>query len=536
MYKIKSIKFKNHPILGNLYLDFCGLDGKAVDTVIIAGENGTGKSTVIDSLYQALCFKTANEIFLLVDKDGDEISFDYYFDKNTSMVKVKDNNNLDTYQNLGILQNKYKFHSIYSDVDINFKGSDVHHVKSTELDSVITNQRSDPNLPTSIKQLIVDIQSSDDADTAASVRKVGANSRSFDDIKIGTRISRFTKAFNRMFSDLSYSRVKNINNKKSIIFEKNGKQIEIDALSSGEKQIVYRGCFLLRDMNSMNGAFVFVDEPEISLHPSWQKKILDFYKGIFTNSERIQTSQLFVVTHSPFIIHNNERKNDKVIVLQRDEHGLISAIDKPEYYLCNSVAPIRDAFNVNDFSADTKKSVVYLEGRTDELYFKKAVEVLGYDVLPFEFQWVGHLKNNGQEEFTGASNLNYAVNFMRGRNPEKPQVFLYDCDTNKEESFCDNIIIMRMPKYESKWNMNKGVENALILDDINLEDFYVMKKIKNDYVPECMIPQFEKMGFCKYICGLDNIELQKKIFSNLSEVIDKISERVNKILSDTHSG
>lgn len=73
--------------------------------------------------------------------------------------------------------------------------------------------------------------------------------------------------------DLKYSRVENMDGHKAILFEKNGKLIQIDALSSGEKQIVYRGCFLLKDANAMNGAFVFIDEPEISLHPKWQMKV-----------------------------------------------------------------------------------------------------------------------------------------------------------------------------------------------------------------------------------------------------------------------
>ena len=44
MYKIRKIKFQDHPILKNLELDFCGKDGKALDTIIFAGENGTGKA------------------------------------------------------------------------------------------------------------------------------------------------------------------------------------------------------------------------------------------------------------------------------------------------------------------------------------------------------------------------------------------------------------------------------------------------------------------------------------------------------------
>lgn len=81
------------------------------------------------------------------------------------------------------------------------------------------------------------------------------------------RISRFTRAFDKMFDKLRYKRIINKNGKKVILFEKNGKEIPIEALSSGEKQIVYRGCFLLKDVDATKGAFVFIDEPEISLHP-----------------------------------------------------------------------------------------------------------------------------------------------------------------------------------------------------------------------------------------------------------------------------
>lgn len=45
--KLRSIKFIDHPIIGDLSLDFT-VHGKPVDTVIFAGENGTGKSTILN--------------------------------------------------------------------------------------------------------------------------------------------------------------------------------------------------------------------------------------------------------------------------------------------------------------------------------------------------------------------------------------------------------------------------------------------------------------------------------------------------------
>jgi len=55
--------------------------------------------------------------------------------------------------------------------------------------------------------------------------------------------------------------------------------MSISQLSSGEKQIVFRGSFLLKDKESSKGALILIDEPEISLHPNWQLKVLSFFKN-----------------------------------------------------------------------------------------------------------------------------------------------------------------------------------------------------------------------------------------------------------------
>ena len=48
--KILSIEFEKHPILGNLKLDFTDKNGNPVDTVLLAGENGCGKTTILEEL------------------------------------------------------------------------------------------------------------------------------------------------------------------------------------------------------------------------------------------------------------------------------------------------------------------------------------------------------------------------------------------------------------------------------------------------------------------------------------------------------
>ncbi len=49
---IRKRKLDNHPVLGNLELDFTSKTGKTVNTVIIAGENGSGKSALLNVIFQ----------------------------------------------------------------------------------------------------------------------------------------------------------------------------------------------------------------------------------------------------------------------------------------------------------------------------------------------------------------------------------------------------------------------------------------------------------------------------------------------------
>ncbi|OQW95038.1 MAG: hypothetical protein BWK79_03780, partial [Beggiatoa sp. IS2] len=70
------------------------------------------------------------------------------------------------------------------------------------------------------------------------------------------------------------------------IFESfNGTKVSINDLSSGEKQLYYRAT-LLDQLNFQNG-LILVDEPENSLHPTWQKDVLKLYQNASLNNQVI---------------------------------------------------------------------------------------------------------------------------------------------------------------------------------------------------------------------------------------------------------
>lgn len=55
---------------------------------------------------------------------------------------------------------------------------------------------------------------------------------------------------------------------------------------------------------------LFLDEIEVHLHPTWQYKILNMLKKLLPNA------QIFITTHSPFII--NSIDNAKIYILELD--------------------------------------------------------------------------------------------------------------------------------------------------------------------------------------------------------------------------
>ena len=64
-----------------------------------------------------------------------------------------------------------------------------------------------------------------------------------------------------------------------------------------------------------NNSIILIDEPELSLHPKWQQRIIEVYKKIGENN------QIIVATHSPHIL--GSVSNENIFILYRNENGKI---------------------------------------------------------------------------------------------------------------------------------------------------------------------------------------------------------------------
>lgn len=156
MYKIRKITFHNHPILGNLFLDFCNPEGKSVDTVILAGENGTGKSTILNAIYTVVSqvadfeadveYETNDTVFVM--------TYRYKDLKGSRYLYASDRTGMNARLGSKDVSNKYPTTGIYSDVDINFHSEKLSSVTSLTLDEKSESRRSSNDLPKQINQLM----------------------------------------------------------------------------------------------------------------------------------------------------------------------------------------------------------------------------------------------------------------------------------------------------------------------------------------------------------------------------------------------
>lgn len=121
-------------------------------------------------------------------------------------------------------------------------------------------------------------------------RKLGV----FDDLL--EKLELFTNILNeRRFT---YKTIQ-IDREKGFYFKTiTGKELELTQLSSGEQHEVV----LLYELifNAKQNTLVLIDEPEISLHISWQKEFLNDLLRII----KIQNIQVVIATHSPSIIND----------------------------------------------------------------------------------------------------------------------------------------------------------------------------------------------------------------------------------------
>ena len=149
-----------------------------------------------------------------------------------------------------------------------------------------------------------------------------------------SKMKTFADSFNAFFEDMEYFGMGFSNHHEKVIgFTKYGKQINTQSLSSGEKQIIERTVPVLEIMTEQKDNLLFIDEPEMSLHPKWQEKVHSYFKQLFTDVSGIQQNQIFMASHSSAFLKKALTDETSLVVRLINHNGRVEAqrIEHPTY-------------------------------------------------------------------------------------------------------------------------------------------------------------------------------------------------------------
>ena len=150
--------------------------------------------------------------------------------------------------------------------------------------------------------------------------------------------------------------------------KKQGSSFFVDAASSGERELLTY-LFAIFALN-VRDALIIVDEPELHLHPKWQKTLLQ----LFIRLAQSTNNQFLLATHSPtFVSPESIQYVSRVFSHQQRSHILrLNTTMLPEAkHLLNIV---NSQNNERLFFAD---EVALVEGLSDRMFFDAVLDRFG---------------------------------------------------------------------------------------------------------------------------------------------------------------
>lgn len=90
-------------------------------------------------------------------------------------------------------------------------------------------------------------------------------------------------------------------------------EYDLENSSSGEYHFIYTVIRILA--NIQNNSLVLIDEPEMSLHPNWQIKYIDYLKKIFSS---YSSCHFILATHSHFMVSDLQNDSSSMVIFKRN--------------------------------------------------------------------------------------------------------------------------------------------------------------------------------------------------------------------------
>ncbi|HCG6160363.1 AAA family ATPase [Vibrio parahaemolyticus] len=143
----------------------------------------------------------------------------------------------------------------------------------------------------------------------------------------------------------------NLINVLKLTFEYNDKDINSIHLSSGQLCIL-NNIFGIASKITDN-TFVFIDEPEISLHPSWQAGFIKLLEDTFF---KYSGCHFIIATHSPHIVSNLNKNNSHVVPMHVENVFQLNINDSYQGWTVDEI--LQDVMGMDETRSQLYKSLI----------------------------------------------------------------------------------------------------------------------------------------------------------------------------------
>ena len=320
--KIEKVHIKNVKGIKDLELSF-KKDNEILDVIVLAGINGSGKTTILEAIKDFFDIFFDNKNNNDNDSEKSNINLEIFFEE------------FEKYSSYNLKRVKFlnTFHYEKSDHNTSSQNQTINNFESlakiiyVPAENNFEKVKTDTTTLLRISQFINIINSNVIKDIPSYI----ATRRNYlatieEDLTMKEVTNKVVNEINSIFSILELDvKLKGFSKdeKTMPIFENSaGEEFNINDLSSGEKQLFLRTLSI--KMLEPKNSIILIDEPELSLHPKWQQRIIEVYKKIGENN------QIIIATQSPHIL--GSVSNENIFILYRNENRKIEAKTGDELY------------------------------------------------------------------------------------------------------------------------------------------------------------------------------------------------------------
>lgn len=274
-----------------------------------------------------------------------------------------------------------------------------------------------------------------------------------------------------------------INNKVYIIIDE--KRCQFNAVGEGIQSIVILTFYIDDNQNTANR--IFIEEPEINLHPGLQR---DLVKSLAENFN----SQIFLTTHSPHFVDlvYEDDKNFSIICVKKEKNKIIAYNPKIEFFETDKLLDVRAS------SLMLSNSIIWVEGPSDPNFINPILRLYSLAKKKKEFSKYCHYNYAFNNSINLAKHINFEDNpldaKMNLKKISKNSFFIFDYDGEKIHK------------------TNKKLFD-FINQNLNSENVYIMKNVRTI---ENIIPPRYYIMFFEQSHKPAHHELFKSYFESIS--------------------